>query len=403
MNKIINKVNDKLDQKLNPKQKQYLLLASVVIASVVMGMGFNTLFTKNTSDKGKENAIAKLVNKTKSEEKSVIVPDAKLETITEERIMDVSQDNEISTLNEEIVKLTKSINDQKALFEEKMNLQTKNFEQSMFQMKEQMNQIKNESQAPVNNVSKEEIEPEARIPAQIHKQQNPEVFNFHDTIPNGMVIKGRTVEGIQIGTSAKTAANPPQLHIKILDKGIGPGFESIDLRNCDVMATVEGKLSSERADFLVQTITCSIPEQKKYVQTKVVGHVNGPDGSRGIRGHVVFKDQKILENTAIAGIFSGFAKVVTPQASLIPFGASSTYQSTNPSDRFQMGFGQGMSSGFEKMQDVYLDYLNQLEPVIDIKPGIDVDIVFDYSAKIGSADLTQKLDKERKTQDSSLK
>ena len=218
-------------------------------------------------------------------------------------------------------------------------------------------------------------------------------FNY---IPATSYVSGHLLGGIAVSTSVNSAAEPIPVIIKLTSRGNLPKDFAVDMKQCRLLASAYGDISSERAIVRAEELVCEDKEAGLVISTKVSGVIYGDDGANGIRGSVVSMSDKHLKNAVIGGVLSGFSNSAKRQNGLqiTPLGAVST-KKKGMQDMAQDGLLSGTSSAAEKLADYHIRLAENISPVILVPGGTKVDIVFTKSVEIGSRDIEEVINAER--------
>jgi len=238
----------------------------------------------------------------------------------------------------------------------------------------------------LNLKSAPNLKPEARI------------FRTTDTIiPATTFVKAVLLSGVDASTAIQSSADPVPVTIRLRDDGHIPRKLRSDLKGCHVLGAAKGNLSSERVHIRLEKLVCTEVRTKEIIETDVSGYVVGPDGKNGIRGEVISQEGRYLGRAAVGGILSGFASVLNPQNafSLGPQSLIGEVPKQGKSDLFKKGLSGSVSSSSDRLAQYYIDRAEQIQPVISVPGGVDVEIVFTASVDIGSSNVKKHLAKAR--------
>lgn len=218
-------------------------------------------------------------------------------------------------------------------------------------------------------------------------------FNY---IPATSYVSGHLLGGIAVSTSVNSAAEPIPVIIKLTSRGNLPKDFAVDMKQCRLLASAYGDISSERAIVRAEELVCEDKEAGLVISTKVSGVIYGDDGANGIRGSVVSMSDKHLKNAVIGGVLSGFSNSAKGQNGLdiTALGAIST-KKKGMKDMATDGLLSGTSSAAEKLADYHIRLAENISPVILVPGGTKVDIVFTKSVEIGSRDIEEVINAER--------
>jgi len=151
-----------------------------------------------------------------------------------------------------------------------------------------------------------------------------------------------------------------------------------DLSECFIIAGGFGDLSSERALFRTDLITC-IGEDGETVETPLKGFVVGEDGKNGLRGRLVSKQGALIARSLAAGFAEGFAEVFrqaqVPVIANTTAGGSAQFQSLISSGSLQSAGAAGVGSALDRLSQYYLDLANEMHAIIEIDAAREIEVV----------------------------
>lgn len=223
----------------------------------------------------------------------------------------------------------------------------------------------------------------------------PPVSSYNH-IPATSYVSGHLLGGIAVSTSVTSAAEPIPVIIKLTARGNLPKDFAVDIKQCRLLASCYGDISSERAIIRAEELVCEDKAAGLITTTKVSGVIYGDDGANGIRGTVVSMSDKHLKNAVIGGVLSGFSGTAKGQEGLniTSLGAVST-KKRGIKDMAQDGLLGGSSSAAEKLADYHIKLAENISPVILVPGGTKVDVMFTKSVEIGSTDIEEVIKSER--------
>ena len=211
-------------------------------------------------------------------------------------------------------------------------------------------------------------------------------------VPAGSFARAVLLSGADTDAGVNGQTNTIPITMRILDDGILPNGRKSFLKGCFVTAAVYGDASSERGQVRLQRLSCIREPGGKILDIEVQGTINDITGSDGVRGNIVMRNQKLLWNAGLSGMMSGFGSAaqqsVTTQT-ISPLGATSVIDS---SKAFQNGMYLGIGNAMSKLADYYIKLADLYHPIIQIRAGNVVTIVF-----LSGFSLTKGLDEETTT------
>ena len=210
-----------------------------------------------------------------------------------------------------------------------------------------------------------------------------------DFLPVG-ILPGELLGGIDAPTGGQAQSNPLPALIKISAAAILPNQFRADVKECFVVASGYGDISSERAYLRTDVLSC-IRYDRSVVEVKIEGNIFGEDGNLGLRGTLVSKQGQLLANSLRAGIVSGIGQGFAQGNSSFttsPFGTLST-TTGGTADQFRRGIGSGMGSALNNLANYYIRLAEQTFPVIEVHAGRKVDVVLTRGVRIPARPMSR--------------
>lgn len=196
-------------------------------------------------------------------------------------------------------------------------------------------------------------------------------------LPPGSMFEGVLINGMDAPTSGVTEKNPAPATVRIKTDAILPNRNDFDVKECFVVISGFGVLSTERAQLRTETLSC-IKENGEVIEAKLEGYIVGEDGKVGLRGRLISKQGSVIAKTLVAGLLGGFASTMVPspvpQMNIAP-GLTQQYQSPNFGAAAQAGMSKGLADSTRMLSQFYLDMAKDMFPVIEIDAGRRVTII----------------------------
>ena len=230
------------------------------------------------------------------------------------------------------------------------------------------------------------------------QSKGEKVRNKEDTIPAGSFAKAVLLGGVDASTALTSSSDPRPILIRLMDRGTLPRKFQSDLKDCHIVGSGYGDLSSERVFARLEKLTCVERVSGEIIETEVAGYVTGEDGRAGIKGIVVEKGRGYLAKSVLGGVLQGLSGVFNPSqpAVINPIGAFVPKRSAG--DKFNEGMMSGASGSMDRLSKYYIDRAESIQPVIQIESGRIVDVVFTEGADIGSSRVKEKLSTKRENE-----
>ena len=202
-------------------------------------------------------------------------------------------------------------------------------------------------------------------------------------IPIGTIITGVALTGIDAPTNQAGQKNPIPMLIRIKHDAVLPNRFRADLRECYILASGYGSLSSQRAKLRTNALSC-IRNDGKVVEASVSGYIVGDDGREGIEGRVVSKTGDMIRNTLMAGFLQAGAQRLggsgtsgTAVLGATPIGAAAG--ATGLTDLLASGGESGLLGGAGQaigaIGKLYAEMAKEAWPVVEITPGRPLTII----------------------------
>ena len=228
------------------------------------------------------------------------------------------------------------------------------------------------------------------------EDENPEEFGYanpealKEWLPAGSHARAVVLAGVDASAGISSQGDPRPILLRIT----GPAWTaaedgaamSVDIEGCTVTGAAHGDLSSEKVYARLQTMTCAGDEPGTVVETEVAGFVANA-GKAGVRGPVVSREGALVGKAFLAGVFSGVGQGVSsawsPQA-VATGGGNAAVANTGFEEIGRAGIGAGAATAGGKVADYLIRRAEQYQPVIQLRAGTPVSVVFIEGARLGS-------------------
>lgn len=228
------------------------------------------------------------------------------------------------------------------------------------------------------------------------KKKLPPVY-----IPSGSMLKGVMLAGIDAPTGNNARKDPFPVQIRIQKDAILPNGYKADLKECFLLMSGYGDMSSERALLRGEQLSC-ITDNGEVIQANLPSYAAGEDGKAGLRGRLVSKTGSILAKTLLAGFASGASEAfdvsVTPTLSTTSTGKVE-YMDAMSSEAFQGAGIKGVSNALERLSDYYMNLAEEMFPIIEIDGGREITVVVTQGTELRPLEREEEIENEITTQD----
>ena len=206
-------------------------------------------------------------------------------------------------------------------------------------------------------------------------------------LPAGSHAEAVVLSGVDASAGVSSQGDPRPVLFRIM----GPAWTAaengaamqVDVAGCTVTGAAHGDLSSEKIYARLRTMTCAGPGSGTVIETDVAGFVAG-SGKVGVRGQVVSREGALVEKAFLAGMVSGVGQGVSqafqPQA--VAAGGGASVANTGLGDIGRAGLGSGAASAGQKVADYMIHRAEQYQPVIQLRAGTRVTLVFLEGARL---------------------
>ena len=207
-------------------------------------------------------------------------------------------------------------------------------------------------------------------------------------LPAGSHAEAVVLAGVDASAGISSQGDPRPLLLRL----IGPAWTAaaggsalqVDVAGCTVTGAAHGDLSSEKVYARLRTLTCAGPEPGSVIETEVAGFIAG-SGKTGVRGPVVSREGALVQKAFLAGLVSGAgqgaAQAFQPQA-VATGGGGAAVANSGLMDIGRAGLGAGAASAGQKVADYLIRRAEQYQPVIQLRSGTRVSVVFLEGARL---------------------
>ena len=207
-------------------------------------------------------------------------------------------------------------------------------------------------------------------------------------LPAGSHAEAVVLAGVDASAGISSQGDPRPVLLRL----IGPAWTAsaggsalkADVTGCTVTGAAHGDLSSEKVYARLRTLTCAGPEPGSVIETEVAGFVANA-GKTGVRGPVVSREGALVQKAFLAGLVSGAgqgaAQAFQPQA-VATGGGTAAVANTGLMDIGRAGLGAGAASAGQKVADYLIRRAEQYQPVIQLRSGTRVSVVFLEGARL---------------------
>lgn len=206
-------------------------------------------------------------------------------------------------------------------------------------------------------------------------------------LPPGFM-EGTLLTGVEADALTDGAGDPEPIMIRIDRPTVLPNRLRADLKGCFVIASAHGKINRERVEARLVSLHCVRKNGFSAVEAELKGYVADQDGKKGMAGIVVSKAGPLILRSSIAGAIVGAGDAISQGSSTTTITGSGAVSTYDGDEIAKSAIGGGIARGSEQLNKVFLEYIKQTTPVIEVgtQKQITVCITEPVTLKIIEAD-----------------
>ncbi len=236
--------------------------------------------------------------------------------------------------------------------------------------------------------------PDLRTPAEPTTGKEKQVVKTPGTyLPSGSFVRAVLLAGLNAPTGGQAQSNPHPVLLRLVDHAQLPNQVRLKAKDCLIVGSGYGDLSSERAYIRTESLSC-VSASGEALDLPIKGYVAGEDGKAGVMGRLITKQGQVLANALIAGIGSGLGQAFQQSAtttSTSPLGSTSTVKS---GEEFKAGISSGVGKAMDRLAQYYISLAEKLYPVVEVDAGRLVDVVITKGAMLPMGEASAELSLE---------
>ena len=225
-----------------------------------------------------------------------------------------------------------------------------------------------------------------RTIASEEKEADPKAEKEHEMfLPAGSILSGALITGMDAPTGQGARKEPFPALLRIKKEAILPNRFRADIKECFLIASGFGDLSSERAYLRAEVISC-VREDGGVIESKLDAYAAGEDGKAGVRGRLVSKQGVILARSLMAGFMQGVSEAFSvksvPTINVRDINSTNSNKTYNPvmeqafnGEALQGAAISGTGKALERIADFYLEMAENLYPVIEVDALREIDFI----------------------------
>jgi len=202
-----------------------------------------------------------------------------------------------------------------------------------------------------------------------HEERTPDNYVWAGTFASGIMLTGIMADAGVNGTK-----NMGTVLIRIDDNGSMPNGMRSKLKDCRVLASAYGDLSSESVVMRTQTLSCAGGELSFEIQ--INGSVFDQDAMEDVRGTPELKTKPLLEYTAAAGLLAGIGDGLANYGSAQSVTADGSLVRLSPTSIGRSAAGGALSNPANKISEYIMRIADIYHPMVVARAGRRVSVLF---------------------------
>ncbi|KXS30494.1 MAG: putative TraB pilus assembly, partial [Candidatus Gallionella acididurans] len=189
---------------------------------------------------------------------------------------------------------------------------------------------------------------------------DPEKDSNTGYVPAGSFVRVALLAGVEAPTGGQAQTNPEPILLRTQDNAFLPNRFRYDIKECFILASSYGDISSERAYARLENLSC-VRRDGQAIDFPVKGYIVGEDGKTGMQGKLISKQGQVLANALLSGIGSGMGQAFMQNSymnSMSPVLGQT--QTMAPGQILQSGMGMGFGNALNTLSQYYITLANKL-------------------------------------------
>lgn len=207
------------------------------------------------------------------------------------------------------------------------------------------------------------------------KQQTSHFINIFASTAQGITITGGSATVIGMGRQQDLP-----IQIKLTQDMIAANDNTKKSKGCYVYASGVGNMTDNTVNIRLTKISCVFEDKsgKKYIaEGPVKGWVTDENGSNGISGILVTKEQKIFQAALPLALYqTGLDALVKLGSTTLVSGYGTTSTNSSLLSSINTGLTSSGNTTINRLTTIYEKYLQAMNPVVNIKAGRVISIHF---------------------------
>jgi conjugal transfer pilus assembly protein TraB len=248
-------------------------------------------------------------------------------------------------------------------------------------LQERVEELSLQKEEKAEDVLQQDVEKIKKI--KINLSEKNETNKKDIMVTSGSFARAQLLGGVDASTSLTSAADPRPLLIRLIDYGVLPRKIRSDVKDCHIIASGYGDLSSERVFVRLEKMTCTSRKNGEVMDIDVSGYVAGEDGRAGIKGEVIEKGRGYIGKSVLGGVLQGVAGILQPAQNTVINPAGALIEKRSLSNKFGEGIASGAGGSMDRLSKYYIERAESIQPIIRVSSGREVDVIFTEKGVMG--------------------
>ena len=193
-------------------------------------------------------------------------------------------------------------------------------------------------------------------------------------IPSGSFFSAELIAALDAPTGGNAEQNPHPALLLVKDNAFLPNKFRSKVKECHVLASGYGDISSERVNLRTEKMSCVLKDGT-VIDTKLDAYIAGEDGKAGLRGNLVSKQGALVANAMLAGTLGGVGQGLAQAATTVTQTGTGAVTSVSPNQALEFGMYSGSGSALNKLADYYIKAAEKTFPILEIAAGREATII----------------------------
>lgn len=209
-------------------------------------------------------------------------------------------------------------------------------------------------------------------------------------VPSATYCRAVTLSGADAKAGVMSSSNTTPMMFKLEDCWLPDNHHISSLKNSHILASVYGDIGTERGVVRLESISFFDKKTGEAYDIPVDGTVSDISGRNGIKGVPVLRNKAVLASAGITGALSGIGSAASQLGTSQSIGGGGVTNTYDPSKVGYSAAGGALSKGADTLSNYYVKLAEAYSPVIEIRPGSVVNVIFQHGFPYRDKDAIKK-------------